>query len=268
MAVPRFLMRAAARAKPLVPERAWPALMSLATLTGSRPLVGLPATDRILVLAPHPDDETIGCGGTIARLADRGAEVMVVIVTDGQATKGSPHAASETARRRRQEAGEACRILGVPSPRCLGLPDGAVAAHADDLVAAVDDLAAAVPPDLVLAPWLLDGHPDHRAVLAAVARLRLPTETRVWGFEAHTPLTPTNVADVTPVIERKRAALEAHATAARAFDLEATLGLNRWRSLLTGPGVGWAEAFHATTMGDLPELLELTDGVVSGRCDS
>ena len=83
------LNRAVARAKPYVPEAMWPLLLETRSAVGDRPLIAAPTARRVLVLCPHPDDESVGCGGTIAVLADSGAEVYVVYATDGEATRGA-----------------------------------------------------------------------------------------------------------------------------------------------------------------------------------
>ena len=76
-------MRLVARAKPLVPERARQILSTLRSFAGDGPIVGTPAFRRVLAVAAHPDDETVGCGGLLALLADAGAVVDVCFATDG-----------------------------------------------------------------------------------------------------------------------------------------------------------------------------------------
>src|SRR5204862_401715 len=112
------------------------------------------------VLAPHADDETIGCGATIARKVSCGTAVHVVIATD-----------SDDARR--AECGEACRRLGLPSDALhfLGLPDGGLAAHQQDLDGALRSAVGSFRPDEVMAPFATDAHPDHRALAASAERL-------------------------------------------------------------------------------------------------
>lgn len=241
-----WVSRAALRVRPHLTERAWSALLELASLAADVPTLGLPDLRRVLVLAPHPDDETIGCGGTIARLTDQGAHVEVVVATDGEATVGAPFPRGEIARRRRAEVVAACGRLGVTAPPwCLGLPDGELRRHGEVLASRLQEAVDRVRPEVVLTPWLLDRHPDHRAVTAALARTTAAKATEVWGYEAHTPLTPTRAVAIDGVVDRKLAALRLHVTAGEAFGLEATVALNRWRSLLTAAGHGHAEAFHA-----------------------
>lgn len=146
-----------------------------------------PVRDRVVVLAPHPDDEVLGTGGLLRWLAGRGIPTTVVAVTDGEAS----HARSElitpaTLRRVRAEEREAAlAALGVePSLVRLGLPDGAVTAHRAALTEAIGGLVDAG--TTVVAPWRVDGHPDHEAVghAAAIAvehRGSALWEVSIWG---------------------------------------------------------------------------------------
>lgn len=127
-----------------------------------------PPLRRTVVVAPHPDDEVLGCGGLIARQRAHGLDVLVVAVTDGDAAFGAPDA--KLAHRRRGEQTEACARLGlVPDAIIrLGLPDGEVAQHEAAVTAALRALLQ--PGDLVAAPWPGDHHCDHEAVGRAVTR--------------------------------------------------------------------------------------------------
>lgn len=255
MRLPRALVRAMARAKPAIPEALWPVLLTARSVIGDGPLVGLPAFGRVVVLSAHPDDESLGCGGTMALLADAGAEVSLVIATDGEATHGSALTGEETARLRRDEGTRAGKILGADT-RWLSHPDGGLAHRLDHLAGDLAAVLAERRPDALFLPWFLDGHPDHQALSDALALVpAVPAEMEVWGYETWTALVPNRVVDITAVIDRKREALATHRTAALAFDLSAGLGLSRWRSVHGLLGRGHAEAFLALPA---PRYLALT----------
>ena len=124
---------------------------------------------RIVVVAPHPDDETLGCGGLIAYQRRRGLPVLVVAASDGEAAY--PHRSrDEIAAIRRLEQTRALAALRVRSAniqRCR-LPDGQLAAHVEELARRVAALVH--PGDLVIAPWVHDHHCDHVACARAAAR--------------------------------------------------------------------------------------------------
>jgi LmbE family N-acetylglucosaminyl deacetylase len=144
---------------------------------------------RLVVVAPHPDDESLGIGGTIAMLARR-VPVTVVCVTDGEAAPAVGYG-DDLAVTRRAEMVEAIETLapGADIVR-LGAPDGAVAAEVTSLT---EGLAALIDAgDLVLSTLDGDGHPDHDAVGAAA---RSAAERRgathlwfpVWAWHWHDP---------------------------------------------------------------------------------
>ena len=119
----------------------------------------------VVVLAAHPDDEVLGVGGLVRRLAGLGARLRFVWATDGEAShpgSDSPVVRDLAAVRRAESAAALRRLGAAESPRVrLGLPDGGLADAADDLARRVRCVVH--PDDLVLAPWSGDGHPDHEA---------------------------------------------------------------------------------------------------------
>ena len=222
-------------------------------------IVEVPKADSILVVGAHPDDETGLAGGTMAILAAQGTRVNVVLATAGEGTTGADIGTDQIRKRRVAEAGEACHILGANKPLVLGYPDGSVASHLTDLVADLSDVISREHPQMLFTPWWLDDHPDHRAVAAAVVEADLSHDIPIWFGEIWTPLIPNRLVDITSTIDLKRSALAAHETAAEAFDLEAFVGLNRYRSVRGLKGEGYAEAFLVTSAEASRELLEDAD---------
>ena len=261
MKLPRAATRLIARGKPLVPERAWPLLLSIRSAGGDRPLVGEPTLRNAVVLAAHPDDESMGCAGTIALLRRAGAQVTVAFVTDGELTRGADLPVGEVARRRRAEAEAACRSLGVEDVRFWGLPDGSLTDSVDEVAAHVERLLTEIVPDGVLLPWFLDDHPDHSAVAAALDRRPPPAAVELWGYEVWTPLAANRIVDISTVIALKEGALAIHRTAGQAFDIAASIGLNRFRSMQGLMGRGWAEAF---VVAPAPDWLALRRQMIDG----
>ncbi len=167
--------------------RAWP------EPSGWPELALHPSPARVVVAAPHPDDELLGVGGLLTLLAARGSAVHIVAVTDGEASHpGSPTMSpTDLAARRVCERDAALRRLELPaSVSRLGLPDGAVAEWEQTLAAKLT--ATLTDGDWCLATWSGDGHPDHEAVgraataasRAAGARL---VEFPVWTWHWASP---------------------------------------------------------------------------------
>lgn len=124
----------------------------------------LEAPQRLLVIVAHPDDETLGCGGTIALARRQGTPVDVVIVTDGAAAWGGLSA--RLAAKRRREAAAALAQLGPGIGLAfLEVPDSATPEHRDRIAQEVRLRAAGpVGSVLLLSTWANDGHRDHRVV--------------------------------------------------------------------------------------------------------
>jgi LmbE family N-acetylglucosaminyl deacetylase len=137
-----------------------------------------PDSGRVVVIAPHPDDEVLGPGGTTATLVLQGARVVVIAVTDGEAS--APERVEELRSVRPKESARAAAALGTTPvlSYALGLPDGRVRAHD------VEPLLVSLlqPGDLVLAPWAHDGHPDHDEVGEAAQSACAEVEARLMAY--------------------------------------------------------------------------------------
>jgi LmbE family N-acetylglucosaminyl deacetylase len=137
-----------------------------------------------VVVAPHPDDETLGAGGTLAAWAADGGEVAVVAVTDGEASH--PHSPTlspeELAVRRYEERRRALGVLGLEDATVVraGLPDGGVAGHRGALAEVLDEVLR--PGDTVLAPVVGDGHPDHDVVAEVAGAAAARHGAALWRY--------------------------------------------------------------------------------------
>lgn len=240
----RFARRFASK----LPPELQPHLQTLGRMGSDHPRVGLPSADEtVCVLAAHPDDESLGCGGTIAALAARGAGVTVMIATDGDALLVSD-VRGDLAARRRAEANDACRMLGVQPPRFLGFPDRELGKVRAELARALASALRDIAPTVVMLPWFLDTNSDHRALNLALADTPLGDGTEVWGYEIWAPLWVNRLVDITDVVERKQRALAAHASDTL-LDLQAVLGLNRYRAETGRLNGMYAEAFLQAPAG-------------------
>lgn len=158
---------------------------------------------RILVVAPHPDDEVLGCGGTMAQHLAAGDYVCVAIVTDGRRSRAHGLEPEAMSRVRRAEATEAARVLGLTELCWIGLEEGAWApASAERRLA---ELIDKVRPDIIYGPSTLDYQPEHRRVAAALARI-VPAELTVRIYTLDVPLTGlvnlrTDVSAQMPLLE-------------------------------------------------------------------
>ncbi|MXP63037.1 PIG-L family deacetylase [Roseomonas sp. M0104] len=158
------------------------------------PLAEIVGAGGVVVLAPHPDDESLGCGGLLAMAREAGRAVAVVFVSDGAASHRNSRRYPPPALRdlRAAEALAALAALGLPADAAhfLGLPDAAVPDHGpgfEAAVAAIHGIARSVGASALLATWAHDPHCDHQAthaMAAVVARQRGGLRHRaypVWG---------------------------------------------------------------------------------------
>lgn len=141
--------------------------------------IALRVSGPVLVVAAHPDDETLGVAGIMARIAMSGGQVYVVVATDGEAAYGD--AMPELAALRRAEVAAAMSALCViEPPTLLGLPDGDLAAHEQVLVDALTAVGTGA--RAVFAPWRHDPHPDHRAAGRAAAGYAAARSCPLWEY--------------------------------------------------------------------------------------
>ncbi len=202
---------------------------------------------RVMVIAPHPDDDAIGCGGSLIQHVRHGDAVHVVYVTSGE--HGSPvYTPDELTAIREAEAAQGAKILGAQQTTFLRQPDGDVS-YSIDLVNHFIQLIRTEKPDVLYLPHSADGHKDHQATFQIVTEAlgraqgdsfpewggkRWNIET-ILGYEVWTPLPRFQyVNDITDVIEIKLRALQEHKSqlANVRYD-EAIRSLNRFRGVMT-----------------------------------
>jgi len=207
---------------------------------------------NILVISPHPDDEAIGCGGTISKHIAEGDFVEVIFLTSGE--KGG-HGKSEVDTKviREKESKDAAMILQIQNISFWGEPDGAFQASEKNINRLLEKLTA-FKPDVIFVPHENEAHPDHREATALVLKTieRLAdNKPEVWMYEVWTPIQKMDyIVDISEYVEIKRNAILAYKSQCEvlSFD-EAILGLNRYRGEMhSWPGGNYAEIFKAPSI--------------------
>ena len=160
----------------------------------------------IAVLAPHPDDEVFGCGGALHQLCQQGANVHVVIISNGAAH--NPHDLTYAADRK-LESLRAAEILGYPPPEFWGLNDGALVDETG-LHRRIAKWLTKIDPDLVLAPSTWEMHRDHRAVATATLQAleHCRDDTHIALYEVGVPLQPNLLIDISAIANVKMQAMQ------------------------------------------------------------
>lgn len=204
------------------------------------------ATNRILVFAPHPDDDVLGCGGSIAWHVEQGHQIKIVYLTSGES--GSLEISkTELAALRESEALAAARILGVKETEFLHWPDGYLMVEPEYLLK-LTSLIREEKPHRVYLPHSQDAVRDHlvthRLVIEAMRRAAGPwfqecplepwSVATALGYEIWTPiLSPGLALDISNFMIKKIAALNEHRSQLEGFRYDdAITGLNRYRAVM------------------------------------
>ena len=232
------------------------------------PALRLPGTTEkvrarsVLVVAPHYDDEVVGCGGLLAQLAAAGAVVRVLFLTDGGGGEEPVGDRGAYTRARRAEAAAAAETLGLRGSDHAGIPDGRLEGHLPEAEAAIRRALLSQRPDLLLVPSPLEVSSDHRAAFAAVHRLLGPLrgdgdldavarDLQVLLYEVNRPAHPDLLVDVGAELAVLEAAMVRYASQeARHPYLQAARGLRQFRTLSLGPEVRAAEGYRRLSLAD------------------
>lgn len=178
----RFIRRTLHR----ITEFVWLALFRLLGLFRRRADAWQPGSDNtVVVIAPHPDDEVLGCAGAITQHLDAGDEVIVIIITDGRLSRAGGLTSAEMARTRKAEAVTAAGLLNVTRLVMLDVPEGTWETEA--VAGSLRVLLAELAPHIIYAPCWLDYHPEHQKVATALSRVVSP-EADVRIYTLHVPL--------------------------------------------------------------------------------
>ncbi|MEO8586092.1 MAG: PIG-L deacetylase family protein [Acidobacteriota bacterium] len=209
---------------------------------------------RVLVLAPHPDDEVFGCGGALADLLERGSRVDVLLVTDGAAGARSEEERGRIASERAEESRRALDALGGGALHFGGIPDRGAAERLSEVEALLARWLVEAAPDLVFSPSPVETHPDHRAVAVALFRVaaRPAQDAAAHVLDAATvafcelsqPFRPNFLVDITPFRAKKERAMHAFASQASVRDYAGFVtGLGTYRRMTLSADVLAVEAF-------------------------
>jgi LmbE family N-acetylglucosaminyl deacetylase len=227
-----------------------------------RPIpVSAPFGRSVLVVAPHQDDEIIGCGGAAALQVRAGGEAAVVLLQDGaDGCEELGMSRAELRDLRNEESRRAAAAIGLPEPVFLNFPD--LATNIKPAAEQVRALMVQLGIDAVFIPFVLDAHPDHRVAnyILAEALKTIPGDVRVLEYEVWGMCIPNVLAVIDPVMDDKLNALACFTFANGAIDyVHSTKGLNMFHSKMLGSG----EARYIERFFELPriEYIELVEKI-------
>jgi LmbE family N-acetylglucosaminyl deacetylase len=216
-----------------------------------------PFGKSMVVIAPHQDDEAIGCGGALALQVRSGNAASIIMLHDGaDGSEGIGYKREALRDLRNEESRRAAAVAGVPPPVFLNHE-----AMVDDesQISELGDLLIERKADAVFIPFPLDGHLDHRIanyILAGALR-RISWNVRVFGYEVWGLAIPNVILVIDDVIETKTEMLRCFTFANSALDYtNSTLGLNMFHSRMLGAGeCRYAERFFEIPREEYIELV-------------
>ena len=216
---------------------------------------------NILVLSPHPDDDVIGCGGTLHIYHRRGARITIVYMTDGR--KGNPkYDENSLVVQRREEARKATAVIGIDNLIFLDNKDTELSAT-PKTIKELQDILHKVKPEAVFLPFLLDNHPDHRATndIFVKASFKYKAPLTCYGYEIWTPIsTPNYAVNITDQIEVKKQSIEQHHSQTELCPINDCMsGLCKYRSLPYNLKDVYAEAFFQCSLSEYRYLWKIAD---------
>lgn len=236
------------------------------------PTLKLPPGQRILVLAPHPDDESIGCGGTLSNCVTAGLEVRVIVLTDGRygssqirhlpdTDPDKPGLQKNLIDTRQAETRAAMQQIGVKQILFLDAIDSQLTQDVARIAEALAHELGTWQPDTIILPFITDRHADHfatnRCLIQACSQLdkNFTAKLVCMGYETWSPIHANVLIDISTAIQIKLESIQCYHSQLTDLDYgSAVEGLNRYRALTGMTGGTHAEAFH---MCKLPEYEQL-----------
>lgn len=221
-------------------------------------------TKKVLILAPHIDDDIIGCGGTISRYINGGARVHILYLTTGQRSRHPFLDEEQLKEERKREACRVAELYGLKDLYFLDNIDGNLCLDREN-VEKVMDLVDQIQPDLVLVPFFLDYNLDHietnRILIEAARKARW--EMNLLAYQIQCPLSPgtiNRIVDIDSSILIKQKALELYKTQVygkRFF--QTVVDLNRYQSSLASKRCSYVEVFLSLDIKQYAHLFRRID---------
>ena len=198
-----------------------------------------------MVFAPHPDDEALGCSGTLLQILKKDVSSSIIFLTNGERLYGDP--SYEIAQKRKEEAMMSSVMLGFKERLFLDFPDGEIDRHKGHIFGKLAEIIEQRNPDIILSPSPIDYHADHLATSRIAMRLLNDFQTfRLAFYEVYSTLRFNYLVDITDVADLKRKTILNYRTSLYGkpeIYAHAALGLNAQRSIFVQKE-GFYEAFY------------------------
>lgn len=217
--------------------------------------------DNILILAPHPDDEIMGCGGTIIKYHKKGSAIHILYLSDGRFGVSGQDTNS-----RKSEALAIKEIIPTVKQYFFYFEDSSLSENIGDLQLSIQKLITAIKPDIIFTPWILDHHDDHIATTIALAKAieSENTESILSMYEIMSPVFGNHSVNITSEFDTKKLLLNKYHSQVQRYNiLNISSTLNVFRSELSRrKSVEAMECFLTINSNDFIKIItSLTEGV-------
>lgn len=206
------------------------------------------AGKRLLILAPHQDDEILGCGCLINKALHEDTQIKCIYITDGSQSINDKLTTKEMADIRKEEALRLTEHFGLEEPVFIGCPDSSLEPDNEDAIRNITEVLENYKPDAVFIPYFLDGHKDHTAVsglyLASLELIDDNREFETYCYEINSPISVygiTHYIDCTGHLDAKKKALKFYESQTMSF--ESIILMNKFNRILIGVVKEGAELF-------------------------
>ncbi|MBR9678774.1 MAG: PIG-L family deacetylase [Nanoarchaeota archaeon] len=210
---------------------------------------------KILVVAPHPDDEIFGCGGTIKKLSKQNHITCIYMTSGGPTLQKMEYPSPEIIEK---EALKASEIIGINKTIFVKLENSKITFKKNDkkTMKKINKIIIEIKPNIIILPAFLENHLDHSATTQLIINSYLENY-EAWFYGVHTPISlPTHIIDITKQINVKMNALQAYKKTLLKDPMpKAIISLNNYYGL-TKIGKGWAEPFIIMNSTRARELIK------------
>ena len=214
--------------------------------------IDYPDAKRILVIAPHPDDDIIGAGGSLIKAKENGSDIHILYVTRGL---------SDNAELIKQETLSVCNQLGI-TPHFLDCPVRAIPLNNAEVNDKFSELLETIEPEIIFTSFFMDDHDDHRRVnqlLLEVLKNRNIPKAEIWAYQIYSTIIPNVAVNITEQRKRKEDLIHIWKSVGKFNDLaHYILGVNasNCRYIMADEPI-WVESFFVVPLEEYIELCEL-----------
>ena len=201
---------------------------------------------KVLVIAPHQDDESIGCGGTLAKHTKAGGRLEIAFCTSG-------------GEKRMYEAKDAAKILGSRINHFLQFDIRSLYRNTSQLAERFTELFNRVKPEILFLPFMIDNHQDHVAISRAFSKAYKTKAVNcfVYAYSVWTTLIPNIIVDISDQWETKKQAIECYKTQLSGRDyITMASSISKYWSVVKGKNTQYCEAFFKATSSEYVSLVK------------